>query len=57
MPPAAVSSNGAKTLIFHNSFNIQGGTGGNGSVDMRRTVQILADQLEGEMNRRMARSN
>jgi hypothetical protein len=56
MPPAMVSSDGVKTMIFHNSFNVQG-VGANGSVDMRRTVQVLADQLEGEINRRMSRSN
>ena len=44
-------------MVFHNNFNIQGGGGGSGGIDVRRTVQVLADQLEDEMKRRMARTN
>jgi hypothetical protein len=44
-------------MIFNNTFTIQGGSGGNGGIDMRRTVQVLADQLQDEMKRRMARAN
>ena len=32
-------------MIFQNTFNIQGAVGG-GGIDMRRTVTMLADQLE-----------
>ena len=55
MAPMALQSQSAP-VIFHNNITIQGGGGGDG-VDMRRTVQVLADQLEGEMQRRMARTN
>jgi hypothetical protein len=44
-------------MIFHNNFTIEGGGGANGGIDIRRTVTMLADQLETEMNRRMARRN
>jgi len=43
---------------FHNQFSVQGGGGGsNGGIDVRSAVRQIADQLEDEMKRRMARSN
>ena len=45
---------------FNNSFIIQGGSGGvqgQGGVDVRRTVTLIADHLEDEMNKRLARRN
>ena len=48
-------------ISFQNTFVIQGGGGGggypNGGMDVRRTVGLIADQLEGEMNKRLARRN
>lgn len=44
------------TMHFHNTFNIGEG-GGGGGIDVRRTVTMIADHLEDEMNRRMARRN
>ncbi len=49
-------------LQFNNSFVIQGGAGGgnsapNSGIDVRRTVTLIADQLEQEMQKRVARSN
>jgi hypothetical protein len=43
-------------MIFQNHFQIDGGGNGAG-IDVRRTATLLADQLETEMNRRMARRN
>lgn len=42
--------------VFHNTFQINGG-GNGGSIDTKRTANMLADQLEEEMKRRMARRN
>ena len=53
----APAPSGPPAVIFHNNFTIQGGSGTNGGIDMRRTVTILADQLEEELKRRVARSN
>ena len=47
---------GATSVIFRNTFNIQGGGGGTG-IDMRRTVTTMADHLEEEMRRRVTRYN
>ena len=55
MAPMALQQHSAP-MVFNNNFTIQGGGGGNG-IDMRRTVQVLADQLEGEMKRGVARTN
>jgi len=51
---------GSSTNVhFHNQFMIQGGGGGtpNCGIDVRSAVRQIADQLEDEMKRRMARSN
>lgn len=52
--PMAVPSR--QQVSFYNTFRIEGG-GGGGGVDMGRTVTLLADKLEQEMNRRMAKRN
>jgi hypothetical protein len=54
--PAAAVAVGPRTMNFNNTFVVQGG-GGNQGMDTRRVVNMLADQLESEMRRRMARSN
>jgi hypothetical protein len=51
------ASNGGNRLNFYNNFTIDGGGAGGGGLDVRRTATLLADQLEQEMNRRMARRN
>lgn len=51
------SGNGGTRLTFYNNFSIDGGGAGGGGIDVRRTVTMLADQLETEMNRRMAKRN
>jgi hypothetical protein len=59
LPTTAMS--GATTLQFNNTFVIQGGGGStNGpsqGIDVNRTVTMIADKLEQEMQRRVARSN
>jgi len=57
MLPSSSSSSGG--VNFHNSFVINGGGSGagGGGVDIRRTVSMIADQLEDEMKRRLARTN
>lgn len=56
--PMAMGQPWQAPMVFNNNFTIQGGGGGSsGGIDVRRTVQVLADQLEGEMKRRMARTN
>ena len=49
---------GGNVMHFSNVFNLSAPTSGgsNGGIDIRRTVALLADQLEGEMNRRLKRS-
>lgn len=43
---------------FNNTFVLGGaGSGPNGGIDVRRTVTLVADRLEDEMNKRLARSN
>ena len=45
-------------LHFNNSFVIQaGGPSAQNGIDIRRTVTIMADQLEDEMNKRLSRTN
>jgi hypothetical protein len=44
-------------MQFNNTFMIGNGGGGNGGIDVRRTVTLVADRLEDEMNKRMARTN
>jgi Lysozyme like domain len=56
-PMASVGSNNGSRVVFQNTFNIQGGGNGGGGVDVRRTATLIADHLEDEMNRRMARRN
>lgn len=50
---------GRGMMQFNNNFTISGGGNGAGAggIDVRRTVTMIADQLEGEMTRRMARVN
>jgi hypothetical protein len=46
-------------ISFNNTFNLSVpsyGGGSNGGIDVRRTVNLLADHLEGEMKRRLART-
>jgi hypothetical protein len=47
---------GSTRMTFNNHFQIDASGGGAG-IDVRRTVTMLADQLEQEMNRRMAKRN
>ena len=54
--PSTPVAIGGGNVHFSNTFVIQGGSGG-GGIDTRRVVTQLADQLESEMRRRMARSN
>jgi Lysozyme like domain len=49
---------GKGVVQFNNTFQINGGQGsGAGGIDVRRTVTMIANQLEDEMQRRMARTN
>ena len=46
-------------ISFNNTFNLSVpgyGGGSNGGIDVRRTVNLLADHLEGEMKKRLART-
>ena len=52
--PTVARPSQAGSMHFNNTFVIQGGSGNSG-IDTRRVVTMLADQLEGEMRRRMAR--
>jgi hypothetical protein len=57
VPPMMPGSGGAPApIFFSNTFKIDGNSVSPG-VDMRRTVNLLADQLEQEMRQRAARSN
>ena len=48
----------SQNVVFNNTFVIGGGGGGgSGGVDMRRAVSAVADHLEEEMRRRLARQN
>ena len=50
---------GGAGVNFNNVFNLSVptyGGGSNGGIDVRRTVTLIADQLETEMDRRMKRS-
>jgi hypothetical protein len=53
------SGGGGGGVNFNNTFQISAGSGGAGSggLDVRRTVTMIADELENEMKRRMARVN
>jgi hypothetical protein len=57
MPPTQMSSSGG--VQFHNTFQISGGGNGSGAggIDVRRTVTMIADELESEMKRRLTRTN
>ena len=53
---------GSSLIQFNNTFNIQGGGGGGGAgnsggIDIRRTVTMLANHLENEMNNRLLRAS
>ena len=48
------SQSSSTQVVFHNTFNIQGG-GGSGGIDLRRTVTMMADHLEDEMKTRRLR--
>jgi hypothetical protein len=54
--PAGTGLNMKKTTVFNNTFQING-QGANGGIDVRRTAQLLSDELESQMRQRMARSN
>jgi hypothetical protein len=46
------------SVTFHNVFNLDNtGTSSGGGMDIRRTASRVADVLEAEMNKRLARSN
>lgn len=47
----------SQPVQFYNTFHLDGGGGGGGGIDVRRTVTRVADLLEDEMNKRLARSN
>lgn len=47
---------GSVRVTFNNTFKIDSGSGG-GGIDVRRTVNLVADQLENEMRQRMAGNN
>jgi hypothetical protein len=53
------TSGGGGLVQFHNVFQIGGGGNGAGAggIDVRRTVNMIADQLETEMTRRVSRVN
>ena len=53
----ALSTPSSRQVVFNNTFNINGGGGQGGGIDVRRTVAMLAEQLEGEMKKRLARTN
>jgi hypothetical protein len=52
-----MTASGGTRVSFYNTFKIEGGTGGGGGIDVRRTTSLIADQLEAEMKQRMARNN
>jgi hypothetical protein len=56
---ASVPASRPGAMQFNNVFHINGGGGNSGatSIDMRRTVTMIADRLEDEMTNRMARNN
>ena len=56
-PSSATPATSSGTIQFNNTFQITGGNGANGGIDVRRTVTQIADQLEAEMRRRLARYN
>jgi len=56
-PMAPIAAPRSAPMIFQNHFQIDAGGAGGGGIDVRRTATLLADQLEQEMNRRMARRN
>ena len=48
------------TMVFHNTFTVNGGGNGQGpnqGIDLKRTAAALADHLENEMRTRAARTN
>ena len=50
---------GGAGMTFHNTFQLSVptyGGGSNGGIDVRRTANLLADHLEGEMKRRLQRT-
>jgi hypothetical protein len=54
-PAASVAGNGGATYYFTNTFNMQGGTPS--GVDAKRAAMTMADHLETEMRRRLARAS
>ena len=56
-PALLTQSRPQQQVVFNNTFNISGGGGQGGGVDVRRTVTMMAEQLEGEMRKRLARTN
>ena len=57
MPSGGIGSVTYGGPVFHNTFNVQGGGGGGVGIDVKRTATMLADQLEEQMQQRMARRN
>ena len=55
-PVAPSTSRNGALLQFNNTFNISG-SGGGGGIDLRRTVTMIADHLEDEMNNRLLRAS
>jgi hypothetical protein len=63
--PSSLSVSAPRTssqqIVFNNSFVIQAGGGANTGMpqglDVRRTVGVIADQLEAEMKKRLVRTN
>lgn len=45
------------SMVFHNTFQIVTGQSGGGGIDVRRTTTRIADLLEDEMDKRLARNN
>jgi Lysozyme like domain len=56
MAPRPKIATGTAT-VFNNNFVIQGGAGPNMGIDARRVAALLANHLEEEMRKRMARMN
>ena len=55
--PTTTMPGGGTRVTFNNTFKIDGGGAGGGGIDVKRTVSLMADQLEQQMKQRMARNN
>jgi len=56
LPVAPSTPRNGALLQFNNTFHISG-NGGGGGIDLRRTVTMIADHLEDEMNNRLLRAS